>query len=303
MRLPFQYFIAILFALTSPVLAQQQTLLLWPNGNPEPSKVVGPETDPTTDANRMYAGKPTTRVANISHPSMLVYLAGSKNNTGAAALVFPGGGFQHLSIDMEGTEVCSWLNSIGVNCAVVKYRVPEHGRFPDNVEDLEDVQQAMRIMRSHATEWHIDPHRIGVIGFSAGAELAVGLSTHADYQGANVPPSTVDARPDFQMVIYPGGLRDREGKIGDSVVPPHNLPPTFLLQAENDHLAHPESSLVYYLALVAAGIPAEIHIYAEGGHGFGLRPTELPISHWPALADTWLHTIHILGAPGSATRP
>jgi acetyl esterase/lipase len=293
----------MLFALASPVLAQQQTLLLWPNGNPEPSKVVGPETDPTTDANRMYAGKPTTRVANISHPTMLVYPAPSANNTGAAALVFPGGGFQHLSIDMEGTEVCAWLNSIGVNCAVVKYRVPEHGRFPDNVEDLEDVQQAMRIMRSHASEWHMDPHRIGVIGFSAGAELAVDLSTHADYQGTNVPLSTIDARPDFQMVIYPGGLRDREGKISDSVIPPHDLPPTFLLQAENDNLAHPESSLVYYLALVAAGIPAEIHIYAEGGHGFGLRSTELPISHWPVLADTWLHTIHILGSPGATTHP
>ena len=303
MRFPSLYFIAMLFALASPVLAQQQTLLLWPNGNPEPSKVVGPETDPTTDANRMYAGKPTTRVANISHPTMLVYPAPSANNTGAAALVFPGGGFQHLSIDMEGTEVCAWLNSIGVNCAVVKYRVPEHGRFPDNVEDLEDVQQAMRIMRSHASEWHMDPHRIGVIGFSAGAELAVDLSTHADYQGTNVPLSTIDARPDFQMVIYPGGLRDREGKISDSVIPPHDLPPTFLLQAENDNLAHPESSLVYYLALVAAGIPAEIHIYAEGGHGFGLRSPELPISHWPVLADTWLHTIHILGSPGATTHP
>jgi len=291
MRFPSLYFIAMLFALASPVLAQQQTLLLWPNGNPEPSKVVGPETDPTTDANRMYAGKPTTRVANISHPTMLVYPAPSANNTGAAALVFPGGGFQHLSIDMEGTEVCAWLNSIGVNCAVVKYRVPEHGRFPDNVEDLEDVQQAMRIMRSHASEWHMDPHRIGVIGFSAGAELAVDLSTHADYQGTNVPLSTIDARPDFQMVIYPGGLRDREGKISDSVIPPHDLPPTFLLQAENDNLAHPESSL------------AEIHIYAEGGHGFGLRSTELPISHWPVLADTWLHTIHILGSPGATTHP
>jgi len=302
MRLPFLSLISMLLALTSPVRAQQQTILLWPNGNPEPSKVVGPETDPTTDANRMYAGKPTTRVANISHPSMLVYPAGSAKNTGAAALVFPGGGFQHLSIEMEGSEVCSWLNSIGVNCAVVKYRVPERGRFPDNVEDLEDVQEAMRIMRSHAAEWHIDPHRIGVIGFSAGAELAVALSTHADYQGANVPPSTVDARPDFQMVIYPGGIRDREGKINDTMVPPKNLPPTFLLQAENDKVAHPESSLVYYLALVAAGIPAEIHIYAEGGHGFGLRPTELPISHWTTLADTWLHTIKILGAPATAAR-
>jgi acetyl esterase/lipase len=303
MRSPLLVLIAASLALTCPLLGQQQTILLWPNGNPEPSKVVGPETDPTTDANRMVSGKPTVRVANISHPSMVVYLAPPAKNTGAAALVFPGGGFQHLSYDMEGTEVCTWLNSIGVNCVVVKYRVPERGRFPDNPEDLEDVQQAMRITRSHAADWHIDTHRIGVIGFSAGAELAIDLSTHPDFQGKTVPPSTIDARPDFQMVIYPGGTRDADGKIKDSMAPPHNLPPTFLVQAENDKVAHPESSLVYYLALVAADIPAEIHIYAEGGHGFGLRPTDLPISHWPGFAETWLHTIHILGSPVPTAHP
>jgi acetyl esterase/lipase len=295
--------IAASLAVTSPLPGQQQPILLWPNGNPEPSKVVGPEIDPTTDANRMVSGKPTVRVANISHPSMIPYLASPATNTGAAALVFPGGGFQHLSYDMEGTEVCAWLNSIGMNCVVVKYRVPERGRFPENPEDLEDVQQAMRITRSHAAEWHIDAHRIGVIGFSAGAELAVALSTHPDFQGKTVPPSSIDARPDFQMVIYPGGLRDADGKIKDAVAPPQSLPPTFLVQAENDKLAHPESSLVYYLALVAAGIPAEIHIYAEGGHGFGLRPTDLPISRWPGFAEVWLHTIHILGSPVSAAQP
>jgi len=295
--------VAASLTLASPLLAQQQTILLWPNGNPEPSKVVGPETDPTTDANRMVSGKPTVRVANISHPSMVVFLASRSKNTGAAALVFPGGGFQHLSYDMEGTEVCNWLNSIGVNCVVVKYRVPERGRFPENPEDLEDVQQAMRITRSHAAEWHIDAHRIGVIGFSAGAELAIALSTHYDFQGKTVLASSVDARPDFQMVIYPGGTRDADGKIKDSVLPPHNLPPTFLVQAEDDKVAHPESALVYYLALVAANLPAEIHIYAEGGHGFGLRPTDLPISRWPAFAETWLHTIHILGPVVGAGHP
>jgi len=297
------YLLAISLALTAPLLGQQQTILLWPNGNPEPSKVVGPETDPTTDANRMVSGKPTIRVANISHPSMIVFLASAAKNTGAAALVFPGGGFQHLSYDMEGTEVCTWLNLIGVNCVVVKYRVPERGRFPENPEDLEDVQQAMRITRAHAAEWHIDTHRIGVIGFSAGAELAIDLSTHYDFQGKTVPPSSIDARPDFQMVIYPGGTRDTDGKIKDSMAPPHNLPPTFLVQAENDTVAHPESALVYYLALVAAEIPAEIHIFAEGGHGFGLRPTDLPISHWPIFAETWLHTIHVLGQPAATTHP
>ena len=303
MRSLYLVLIAASLALTSPILGQQQTIPLWPNGNPEPSKVVGPEIDPTTDANRMVSGKPTVRVANISHPSMVVFLASPAKNTGAAALVFPGGGFQHLSYDMEGTEGCAWLNSIGVNCVVVKYRVPERGRFPENAEDLEDVQQAMRITRSHAAEWHFDAHRIGVIGFSAGAELAIALSTHYDFQGKTVPPSSIDARPDFQMVIYPGGTRDADGKIKDSVLPPHNLPPTFLVQAEDDKVAHPESALVYYLALVAANLPAEIHIYAEGGHGFGLRPTDLPISRWPAFAETWLHTIHILGPVVGAGHP
>jgi acetyl esterase/lipase len=297
------FLVPTFLVLASPVLAQQQTLLLWPNGNPEPSKIIGPEIDPTTDANRIVSGMVTVRVTNVSHPSLAIYLTDTARNTGAAALVFPGGGYSHLAYNIEGTEVCAWLNSIGVNCMLVKYRVPEKGHFPENVEDMEDAQQAMRITRAHAAAWHIDPNRIGVIGFSAGGHLAVALSTHPEFQGANVPPSTIDARPNFQLDIYPGALRGPDGKVDPSILPTPEVPPTFLVQAENDTTAHVETSLVYFQALKDAKIPAELHLFTQGGHGFGLRPTELPISHWTALAETWLHTIHILGPPGPLGRP
>lgn len=294
---------ALLFVLVSTAAAQQHTLELWPNGNPEPSTVVGPEIDPTTDANRMVSGMVAVRVTNVSRPNLAVYLPDPARNSGAAALVFPGGSYIRLSYNLEGTEVCAWLNSIGASCVLVKYRVPEQGHYPENVEDLEDAQQAMRLTRAHAVEWRIDPNRIGAIGFSAGAHLAVALSTHPDFQGRNVPRSTIDARPNFQMILYPGWLSGSDGKVAPSLVPTPGLPPTFLVQAEDDYTAHVENSLVYFQALKDAKVPAELHLYTEGGHGFGLRPTELPISHWPALAEQWLHTIHMLGPPGAVGRP
>jgi acetyl esterase/lipase len=297
----FAFLLALL--LTGPALAQHQTLLLWPNGNPEPSKVVGPEIDPTTDANRIVSGKVTVRVTNVSKPSLTVFSPDAAKNTGAAALVFPGGAYIRLAYNIEGTEVCDWLNSIGMTCILVKYRVPEEGHYPENVEDLEDAQQAMRITRAHASEWHIDPKRIGVVGFSAGAHLAAVLSTHPDFQGKNVPVSTIDARPNFQMIIYPGWTSGSDGKVNPSLQPTPQIPPTFLVQAENDYAAHVESSLVYFQVLKDAKIPAELHIFTQGGHGFGLRPTELPISRWPMLAEEWLHTIHILGPPGPVGMP
>ncbi len=298
-------FFAIFFVLMSAISApaQQQTLLLWPGGNPEPSKVVGPEIDPTNDANRIVSGKVTIRVTNVSTPSLTVYSPAPAKNTGAAALVFPGGSYIRLAWNIEGTEVCDWLNSIGMTCVLVKYRVPEEGHYPENVEDLEDAQQAMRLTRAHASEWKIDPNRIGVIGFSAGAHLAAVLSTHPDFQGKNVPPSTVDARPNFQMIIYPGWLSGSDGKVNPSLQPTQALPPTFLVQPENDYTAHVDNSLIYFQALKDAKVPAELHLFTQGGHGFGLRPTELPVSRWPALAETWLHTIHILGPPGPVGRP
>ena len=265
--------------------------------------MVGPEIDPTTEANRMVSGKVTVRVTNVSKPSLAVYSPDPAKNNGAAALVFPGGSYIRLAYNIEGTEVCDWLNSLGMTCVLVKYRVPEEGHYPENVEDLEDAQQAMRLTRAHASEWHIDPNRIGVIGFSAGAHLAAVLSTHSDFQGKNVRASTIDARPNFQMILYPGWLSGSGGKVNPSLQPNLQTPPTFLVQAENDYTAHVENALVYFQALKDAKVPAELHLFTQGGHGFGLRPTELPISRWPALAEAWLHTIHVLGPAGAVGRP
>jgi len=282
--------------------AQKTTLLLWPGGNPEPSKVVGAEADTTTVT---PSGRSVLHVTNVSQPNLTVYAPAVGKNTGAAALVFPGGSYLRLSYTTEGTDICEWLNSIGMTCVLVKYRVPEDGHYPANVEDLEDAQQAMRMTRAHAAEWGIDPHKIGVIGFSAGAHLAVVLSTHPDFQGKNVAVSTVDARPDFQMVIYPGWLTNPAGggSVDPVLAPTLSVPPTFLVQAENDYTAHVENVLIYFEALKNAKVPAELHVYTQGGHGFGMGAKELPISGWTGLAEAWLKTIHVLGPAGAVGMP
>ena len=291
----------IALSLTLTASPQQQTLPLWPNGAPEPTSTTGPEHDATKPTDALIAGRSLQHLTDISRPTLAVYPAPASNNTGAAILVFPGGGYKILAYDLEGTEVCTWLNGIGVTCVLVKYRVPYDTHFPASSEDLEDAQQAMRLTRSHAAEWHIDPARVGVLGFSAGAHLAAVLSNHADFVSPKVPASTVDARPAFAFIIYPGYLTAPPAldKLEPGIDPTSTTPPTFLLQAENDPV-HVENVLVYFKALKELKVPAELHVFAEGGHGYGLRPTALPITHWPELAATWLHTIHIL-PPASAT--
>jgi acetyl esterase/lipase len=304
MKRPLAYKLCVLLLTCASIArAQKVTLPLWPQGTPEPSHVTGPEFDPTTEKERIVSGKVAVRVTNVSQPTLAVFPPDPKKNTGAAALVLPGGSYIRLSYNVEGTEVCDWLNSIGMTCLLVKYRVPEQGHYPENVEDLEDAQQAMRLARTHAAEWRIDPQKIGAIGFSAGAHLAAVLSTHPDFHGKNVPASTVEARPSFQMLLYPGWLNGDDDKVNPAVLPTAQTPPTFLVMAENDYTAHVENALVYFKALKDARTPAEMHLFTLGGHGFGLRPTELPISHWPALAEGWLHTLHILGPPGELGRP
>jgi acetyl esterase/lipase len=272
------------------------TLPLWPSGAPEPYSG-GPETDITKPTDRLVAGQPLAHLTNISKPTLAFYPAPSANNTGVTVVVFPGGGYRILAYDLEGTEVCTWLNSIGVNCALAQYRVPIAKRFPDDTADMEDAQQAMRITRSHASEWHIDPHRIGVLGFSAGGHLVVVLGNHPDFKRSNEPASeaAISARPDFVIGIYPAYLAEPPAltQLSRGIDPSASTPPTFLLQAEDDPV-HEENVLVYFQALKQLKVPAELHVYAEGGHGYGLRPTSLPVTHWPKLVETWLHTIHIL---------
>jgi acetyl esterase/lipase len=271
-------------------------LPIWPGAAP------GAEANPPAETQRTSAGaagKPAIFVSNVSTPTLTLYTPKGAN-TGAAVVVFPGGGYNVLAIDYEGAEVCDWLNSIGVNCLVLKYRVPRTG-YPRSPAALQDAQRALGIVRAHAAEWHIDPKRIGVAGFSAGAHLSAMVSIHYDKRLYD-PVDAADqlsCRPDFAILIYPGGLIAREAPLAlsPSAKPTADTPPTFIVQAEDDPMAPVENSVEYFLALKSAHVPAEMHIYAQGGHGFGLRRTALPVTSWPQAAEIWLHTIKILPAP------
>ncbi len=298
--LTFIIFSASLFAQTParPASPGHTTLNLWPHGAPGAGPSAVAEADTTTPKDRLVAGKPVIRLGNVSTPTLTVYSPKDKN-AGAAVVVFPGGSYHVLAIDLEGTEVCDWLNSIGVACVLVKYRVPDSGPYPKSAAPLQDAQRALGIVRSHASEWHIDPNRIGVLGFSAGAHLSAALSTHFD-QRLYDPVDDADkisCRPDFAVIVYPGYLALSEQNFAPNaeIHVTSRTPPSFIVQAEDDPV-HVENSTVYFLALKNAKVPAELHIYASGGHGYGLRRTELPITDWPKLVETWLGTIRVLPA-------
>jgi acetyl esterase/lipase len=251
---------------------------------------------------------------------MTVYSPKGKN-TGAAVVVFPGGGYQILAIDLEGTEVCDWLTPRGITCVLLKYRVtnvgpyPKSGPYPESPMALEDAQRTLGLVRFHAAEWHIDPHKIGVLGFSAGGHLAAAMSTHFKtrlYPAVDAADNE-SCRPDFAVALYPGHLSlsaaEWDARQGTKkFVIPHpaqpsmdadlalnpdlrvtrQTPPTFLLQAEDDHVDNVNDSLAYYIDLRNAGAAVEMHLYAQGGHAFGLRRTKLAITEWPKLVEIWL---------------
>jgi acetyl esterase/lipase len=276
------------------------TLDLWPHGAPGTAASSAAEVDTTTAKDRLIAGKPVIRLGNVSTPTLTVYSPKQKN-TGAAIVVFPGGSYHILAIDLEGTEVCDWLNSAGITCVLVKYRVPDSGPYPKSSAALQDAQRALGIVRLHAAEWHIDPARIGVLGFSAGAHLSAALSTHFEQRLYDPidEADKVSCRPDFVVIVYPGYLALSEQNFAPNaeIRVTEKTPPSFVVQAEDDPV-HVENSTVYFLALKNAKVPAEMHLYANGGHGYGLRRTELPVTAWPKLVETWLQTIHV--APATA---
>jgi acetyl esterase/lipase len=276
---------------------------IWPGAAPEPHRVTGPEVA-TTTKEPLVAGRPWVYLSNVSRPTITVYSPNGKN-TGAAVVVFPGGGYQILAIDLEGTEVCDWLTSKGITCVLLKYRVPnsgpswsqECGCYLDTRSSmaLEDAQRTVGLVRYHSAKLHIDPHKIGVLGFSAGGHLSAAISTH--FKQRLYP--AVDAadkescRPDFAVALYPGHLwiSEKKFELNPNVPVTRETPPTFLLQAEDDDVDNVNNSLVYYVALKNARVPVEMHLYTHGGHAFGLRRTEHPITGWPTLVETWLETI------------
>lgn len=272
------------------------TLPLWPGVAPGSPANAPAEVDTTTAKDPLVAGKPVIRLGNVSKPTLTLY-APKGQNTSAAVVVFPGGGYRILAIDLEGTEVCDWLNTIGVNCVLVKYRVPDSGPYPKSSAALQDAQRAMGMVRQHAAEWHIDPNRIGVLGFSAGAHLAAAISTHFVkrlYDSVD-EADKLDCRPDFAVIVYPGYLALAEQNFAPNpeIHPTEDTPTSFIVQAEDDPV-HVENAVVYFMALKNAKVPAELHIYAQGGHGYGLRRTALPVTTWPERVEDWLHTIKVL---------
>ena len=245
------------------------------------------------------------RANNVSRPTMTVY-APAGRNTGVAIVVFPGGGYQFLAMDSEGTEICDWLTSRGITCILLKYRVPDsgptmkdgRGYYPKVQTAVQDAQRTLGLVREHAAEWHIDAHKIGVIGFSAGGHLAAAVSTRFDQR--SYPPvdaaDKLSCRPDFAIVVYPGHLwtPGTELTLRSDISVPAGAPPTFLLHAEDDPIDPVKHSLTYFAALQKAGIPVEMHLYAQGGHAFGVRPSKLPIAQWPHLVEAWLVTIGMM---------
>ena len=303
------FLVALMFASGTPALTQTHVwepspghiqVPIWPSTVPDAQPLSGPEY-----MEKVGNEPPGAVVAGkVSQPTMTVYSPSAKN-TGAAVVVFPGGGYWTLYMDLEGTEPCDWLTSQGITCVLLKYRVPgkdsppRSGPYPTSPMALEDAQRTLGLVRFHAAEWHINPQKIGVLGFSAGGHLVAAVSTNYEKR-LYAPVDAADkesCRPDFAIALYPGHMQQHTSNNYDlnPYVPVTKLtPPTFIVQAEDDPIDPVQNSLVYYMALKEAGVPAEMHLYAHGRHGFGLRPSaEFPITEWPHLAETWLRTIGV----------
>jgi len=276
---------------------------IWPGVAPDARPVQGPEVAGTVvDAlggPKLVAGRPWVYVDRVSQPTMTVY-SPKGSNTGAAVVVFPGGGYNVLAIDLEGTEACDWLTSKGITCVLLKYRVPcvKSGPYRNCLTALQDAQRTVGLVRFHAADWHIDPHRIGVLGFSAGGHMVAAMSTHFEerlYPAVDAADKE-SCRPDFAVALYPGHLAvpERDFELNPDLHVSRQTPPTFLLHAEDDPTDPVENSLVYYAELRKAGALAEMHVYVKGGHAFGLRRTASPITGWPQLVETWLGTIGMI---------
>ena len=273
----------------APALA----LDVWPGPAPGESGQAAPE-----QVEHSKTGQPKyVKVTNVSKPTLTVFRPAKDKNTGAAVIVCPGGGYSALMMDYEGDDVARWLNTLGVTGVVLKYRVPARQGVPRYLPALQDAQRAVSIVRSRAKEWDIDPGRVGMLGFSAGGHLTAAAGTNFDkrvYDDIDAVDK-VPCRPDFAVVVYPGGLlaKGKEPALSPEIRVSSRTPPTFIVQAHDDRV-NSENSVYLYLALKRANVPTELHIYATGGHGFGLRPGDRPHASWPQRCAEWMASIGVL---------
>lgn len=289
-------FVSLIMVLAVGSATAADSLALWPPTAPGENGGPGVARETTAPGDRLVGGKRVLRTSNVSIPTITFYRPPPDKDTGAAVVVCPGGGYGILAVDLEGTEVCQWLNSIGVTGVLLKYRVPPRKGVAPYVAPLQDAQRALGLLCFHAAEWHIDSKRIGIMGFSAGGDLSALASTRFA-QRTYAPADAADqasCRPAFALLIYPARLILNEGpQLAPELTVTSQAPPTFLVQTEDDPM-HVENSLFYYLALKQAKVPAEMHLFAHGGHGYGLRAADLAVISWPKLAETWLRGLGVL---------
>ncbi|MFT7515599.1 MAG: acetyl esterase/lipase [Candidatus Omnitrophota bacterium] len=281
---------------------------IWTGAMPGPAPMVdGAERDLTKPDERLIAGRRLIRLGHVAKPEIHVFLPPADQANGQAVVICPGGGFHILAWDLEGTEVAEWLNGLGIAAVVLKYRVPTGGHGGEGVPapgddsltvpkkslgPMMDAQRALSITRAHAKAWRLNPEQIGLLGFSAGGEaaalaaVAVGMRAYAAIDETD----DVSCAADFALLIYPGGLAEADGRLRPFYPVSKETPPMFFAHASDDRVTC-LSSTALFTALKLAEVPADLHIFATGGHGYGLRPTEEAITHWPALAEKWLKTL------------
>lgn len=272
--------------------AQDAPVLLFPKGAPgETIRLI----EKADAEGGQVGGEPVLRLTNVSEPTLTVYHAPDELASGAAVLVCPGGGYNILAYDLEGDEVCEWLNNLGITAVLLKYRVPRREGQAKHAAPLQDAQRAMGYIRAHADEMNIDPARIGVMGFSAGAHLSAMLSNTFDKRAYPVVDATdkISCRPDFCLLVYPAYLDGEHFQLAPELKISAATPPTMLIQAEDDK-SYIDSSLFYYYALKEAGVPAWLHLYSRGGHGYGLRNTGAAVNEWPDRAEDWFRELGVI---------
>ena len=277
-----------LIVVSSVSLAAEPSAVInvWPGKAPGETKEIGPE---VTQPAKPDEKPPTTRLSNISQPTLHLFLPPSEKRNGTSVVICPGGAFRILAWDKEGTEVAEWFNSIGVSAWVLKYRTPTNDRQPPWLAPAQDAQRAVSLVRSRAGEWGLAADRVGLLGFSAGGSAAAnaGLKSNARLYEAADETDQTSCRPGFMALVYPAYLVDEKGQLKPDLTVTKETPPMFLAHAFNDGISC-ENSVQLFLALKKAGVPADLHVYSSGGHGFGLRPSEQPVSTWPQRCEDWL---------------
>ena len=273
-------------------MAQENPILLFPKGAPGETIKLIEKAD--TDGGKT-GGESVSRITNVSEPTITIYHAPDEVASGAAMIVCPGGGYNILAYDLEGDEVCEWLNNLGITAVLLKYRVPRREGLEKHEAPLQDVQRAIGYVRANAENLNIDPKRIGVMGFSAGGHLAAMVSNNflkRTYLAIDATDK-VSCRPDYCLLVYTAYLDGENFQLAPELKVSSATPPTMLIQAEDDK-SYINSSIFYYYALKEAGVPAWMHLYSQGGHGYGLRDTGASVNEWPDRAEDWFREIGLI---------